>query len=301
MPTGWRARLEGWQAIVVAVSVAGVAMLVGTPRAVPPEEVPLPVPSPAGLAAIRATDDARAATLARTSERDREAMFELRALGDLMRQYGQADLEGRRDDRASLRPKIVEMVRHFEEIGQSELLLSLRAYQMRVFQHGLSTWEATGKEDEDTRAVGGDFVALAEDNGWLDGPHAFSMDDDVRGALFKRRWAEITAVNDLRFSLSIDEMRALYAFWLRNPPRAATSHPDPPERTLSWLMAKVNEIAAVDREYPGELAKGVLAFQLGDHHTAANDFRAHLSLHPDGPWTLRARNYLVAALVDPTP
>jgi hypothetical protein len=194
----------------------------------------------------------------------------------------------------------VELVRTFTESGQTERLLTLRAYQLSIFLHGLSAWEATGREDPDARAVGGDFVGVAKESGWVEG-RTLVMDDVVRSAFFKRRWAEVTAVNDTRFSLSLDEMRSLYAFWLSNPPRSSTPHPDAIERTRGWMLSKVSEIAAVDPTYPGDLAKGVLHYQLGDRRAAVVDFRAHLNAHPDGPWTLRARNYLVAALVDPTP
>jgi hypothetical protein len=40
----------------------------------------------------------------------------------------------------------------------------------------------------------------------------------------------------------------------------------------------------------------VLSFWLGQPERAAEHFRHHLERQPDGPYTLRAQNYLKAAL-----
>jgi hypothetical protein len=41
-------------------------------------------------------------------------------------------------------------------------------------------------------------------------------------------------------------------------------------------------------------ASGIVLFQLNAPDQALDSFRAHLRKHPDGPWSLRARNYATA-------
>jgi hypothetical protein len=44
--------------------------------------------------------------------------------------------------------------------------------------------------------------------------------------------------------------------------------------------------------------RGVLLHRLGEPASAAQAFVEHLAEHPDGPWSLRARNHLLAVLAD---
>jgi len=44
------------------------------------------------------------------------------------------------------------------------------------------------------------------------------------------------------------------------------------------------------------LARGILLLRLGEAESAVLSLETHLRAHPDGPHTLRARNYLKAGL-----
>jgi hypothetical protein len=61
-------------------------------------------------------------------------------------------------------------------------------------------------------------------------------------------------------------------------------------------MRKIEELAAVDPSYPADLARGVVLYGLHRYAASTELFRRHLDVHPDGPFTLRAQNYLKASL-----
>jgi hypothetical protein len=58
----------------------------------------------------------------------------------------------------------------------------------------------------------------------------------------------------------------------------------------------VTAIEKLDHDYPAAMARGVLLYRAGAYEAAAAAFRAQLAARPDGPWTLRAKNHLLAAL-----
>jgi len=63
-----------------------------------------------------------------------------------------------------------------------------------------------------------------------------------------------------------------------------------------YRLKKLDELAAVDPSFPVHLARGVVLYQLQRYPLAVEAFRRHLERAPDGPFTLRAQNYLRAAL-----
>jgi tetratricopeptide (TPR) repeat protein len=63
-----------------------------------------------------------------------------------------------------------------------------------------------------------------------------------------------------------------------------------------YRLKKIDEIAALDPAYPSDLARGIVLYRLGRFLPAVQAFRRHLEASPDGPFTLRARGYLRAAL-----
>ena len=83
----------------------------------------------------------------------------------------------------------------------------------------------------------------------------------------------------------MDESRVFYRFLLLHP------LPSP-----EYRLKKLDELGAVDRSYPVHLARGVVLYQLQRYPLAVEEFRRHLDASPDGPLTLRAQNYLRAAL-----
>jgi tetratricopeptide (TPR) repeat protein len=63
-----------------------------------------------------------------------------------------------------------------------------------------------------------------------------------------------------------------------------------------FRLKKIDELSAVDPTYPKELARGIVLYRLGRYPLAVEAFRQHLERSPDGAFSLRAQNYLRAAL-----
>jgi hypothetical protein len=299
---GWQRHLEGWQAGLVAILVAALGTALVVPREAPPIELPAPIIDQRALASTRAADEARAkqleGELAREQAQDGSALFDLRALGSELRRYGVADAEGDQNALAAARADLAKAAVGARGLGEQRLL-DLRAYELSVFLAALRRWERGDEPSEDLRALGGDFVGMARSNGWVEGRRLLP-DEAVRAALFKRRWNELTGFTAPAFALSLDETRALYAFLLDHPtPRPGTfdSAEQYCQAVDAWRMRKVDELARDDASYPRFLARGVLFWRLGDPLAAVSQLREHLERHPDGPWALRARNYLRTALV----
>lgn len=302
---GFSRHFEGWQPGLLAVFLAGSSALVAVPRSVDPVELPEPALSPRALERVARHDEALAVQAEAEAAREQALDFDVRALGSAIRAYGLADANG--DDLVvtAARTKVAEAAQRARAHGE-EPLAKLRAFQQRAFLRALRHWEAKGVERPDLRELGGAFVAMAGRNGWVS-EGAMIMDEPVRRALFKKRWNELTMTRGPRFDLDVDEHRALLRFLLRNPPRSeldANARPrgvKPHERAAfaagQYQMKKIEELAAVDPAYPADLARGVVLYGLHRYATATELFRRHLDAHPDGPFALRAQNYLKATLV----
>lgn len=279
----------------MAIVVASTGVVLGAPRAAEPFEVPLPVANEQALRRVRDDDAARARQLAAASEAEKGGQgYELRRLGEALRAYNLADAA--RDDAAvaAARDELTPLTHEVRRAGV-ESLLRLRAFHLEVFLRELGRWGATGEVSGELREVGGDFVGLAGRVGWVRGARTLPAGASARAAMFKRRFNEVLSLREAAFALTLDETRALYAFLLAHPVRS-TEGAQGDRETWVWTLRKVDELALVDPAYPAELARGVVQYRLGDGRSAVLSFRDHLAKHQDGPYTLRARNYLVAAL-----
>lgn len=301
---GFLARhLEGWQPGVLAIAIALSGAALALPRATVPEDVPDPAVDEQALSRTFSEDAARAKALAPELERELNGggpttLYDLRALGHAIREFGLIDSAEDRDERiVEQRRKLAEAVMRARPLGEDKLL-ALRAYETRLFLRAVREWEATRVESEDLKALGGAFIAMLEKNGWLQ-KGRIVPDERLRAIFFKRRWNELTGLSQGPFALSLDEQRAFYRFLLNHPsPAAATQAPGQVVDASAidqWRLRKIGELAQIDRAYPFDLARGVLLFRLGAHLPAAQAFRDHLAERPDAH-ALRARNYLVAAI-----
>ena len=294
--------LEGWQPGLLAILIAASGALLALPRAVTPEHLPAPSVDERALTQVLAQDRDRAVSLAPELEREvagaaPPTLYDLRALGQAIRNYGLADASPDRDELiVKRRNELADAVLRARHLGE-EKLLALRAYEMGLFLREVRRWEETRVESEDLKALGGPFIAMLERNGWLRNGRIVP-DEKVRAILFKRRWNEITGLTQGPFALSFEELRAFYRFLLTHPSLVSGMQGDEVDcRAIDqWRLRKVNELAQLDPSYPADLARGVLLFRLGAHTAAAEAFRNHLVKYPEGPHALRARNYLLAAL-----
>ncbi len=179
----------------------------------------------------------------------------------------------------------------------------LRAYQMRRFIAELRRWQADGIESDELTALGGDLVKALRRNRWCrSGGRELVMDGRVLRVLFKKRWNELTGLRQGPFALTLDEDRLRYGFLIEHPfvrDKQASLAATPKvtaARQEAARLRMIEKLAKRDPAYHADLARGVVLYQLDRFAVAGEAFRRHLAARPDGPHTLRAQNYLKAAL-----
>lgn len=290
---------EGWQPGLLAVLFAAVSAVLAVPQSVTPE-IPEPMLAPRALEKVAHED----AQLAKEAERA-QLHLDVREVGSAVRAYGLADASG--DERALgvERREVAKAVERARPHGEHALVL-LRAFQLRSFQRELLRWEATGEVSDELRELSGRFVETAQHDGWVDqrqpGRHLI-LDETVRAALFKKRWAEITLSRGPAFELTREENVAVLRFLILHPPHEARANLSPVEQERAqrardtYRLSKIKELYAIDPSYPAELARGTIFYRRHEYPHAVESFRTYLDAHPEGgPYAARANNYLRAAL-----
>jgi len=299
-PSGWQRHLEGWPlgAWVVAVCVL-TAMLV-VPRDVPPVDLPLPRVDRRQQRGDAAVESARA-------ERARAGLpFEVRSVGEAFRRHGRAAFS-----QIELVPQLVRPLRR--SVGQAlerqgaDRLLELRALQTELLVRAIEEHPLVGSAGEHSSQehssgergadppsevveLAGGLLLTGLSHGWF-APPPEGADDGELAALFRVYWGKVLGLSERHpFAPSLNEWRVYYRFLLRAP---LPESPDR-DRDLAKKLEYVAALAQHDQDYPAALARGIISFQRGAPAEAAMELTAHLELHPDGPWALRARNHLAA-------
>ncbi|HEX6273258.1 MAG TPA: hypothetical protein VFZ53_09465 [Polyangiaceae bacterium] len=271
-------------AFVVGLTVIAAAL--AAPRATEPDVLPLPLPDRSVLGRVKAASEARA-----EEARSRGLSYDVRAVGEAIRRCGAATIEGQGVPDAAI-GEVRMAVKRALDLRSERGLVGLLALQTELFVAATHAFEKSGKQGGALRELGelgGDFVAMANQNGWLERGR-FVLDDDERAALFRVRWTELTGLREkAEFAPTLDEYRAYYTLYLRKLDGASR---DRSERAFAVVRA----LEKRDPAYPGTFARGVLYYRAGLFQEAAEAFSAHLARHPDGPWTLRAKNHVLAAL-----
>ena len=280
------------------------------PRATAPDTVPLPHLDVRALDRV-VGDDRRMAAEAR----QKPLPDEVRELGSAMREHNAREVRG--DDAASMREARENIERILVRVVEPpDDLLRLRAVQLESFLVEVERYEASGEPSPELLAIGGNFIRRMEQVGWCKN-HKVLLSDPERRAAFKLAWNGIVGVTArARFALTLDETRALYTFYLAHPhaPESAKQAIESARRAAKdkaacdaleagermaiegWRLDKLQRLGAIDPEYPLAYARGVSQFRMGKFDASAQSFEAWLKDHPEGPWTLRARNHLKAAL-----
>jgi TolA-binding protein len=280
------------------------------PRATAPSAVPLPHVDVRALDRVVETDRRLADEARRTP-----LPAEVRDLGSAMRELIAREVRG--DDAASMREARENIERILPHVVEPpDDLLRLRAVQLESFLVEVERYEAGGEPSPELVAVGGNFIRRMEQVGWCK-DHKVVLTNAERRAAFKQAWNGIVGVGAReRFALTLDETRALYTLYLAHShapesakqaiesarraakDKAACDALDAGERLASegWRLEKLQRLGTLDPEYPLAYARGVSQFRMGRFDAAAQSFEAWLKDHPEGPWTLRARNHLKAAL-----
>jgi len=308
------ARKEGRWLAILPVSLAIALMLLMMPRATEPDAVPLPRVDERALKRIVAADDARARSVAESA-----LPSDVRNVGSAFRAINAAEANQSDEVVTSDAQRSLEVaVRALNpNPGVDEALLSLRAFQMTKFLEGVRHWEETGESTQELKELGGNFVGRTTDAGWILPNRRVLMNDVERRVAFKTVWNAFVGVDKKEaFALSLDEQRALYAFYFTHPhapdvrraalrvQRRDATTPDActkvnaEERRQSemWRADKIRKFAAIDPSYPTTYALGVAFYRAGRYDLSAEAFTAFIGAHPSGPYSLRARNHLKAAL-----
>jgi hypothetical protein len=276
----------------VGIALVVVAALLAAPRATEPLLLPLPEPHRSTIERARAEDRARV-----ERAREKGLSFAARTVGEALRRFGAAVAHKSPDA-----PRLLDALRSLakdelrEDAGRP--LLALRAVQTELFVEATHEWERTGAVGAELSELGGDFVDLARRSAWVT-EQKLVLEDEERALLFRMRWNDLTALGAAPpFADTEDELRERYSLLLRHPSGAT------PEERARHQLGYLDAVEAFDHDFPALFARGVLLFRSGAYEASADAFRAHLSAHPDGPWTLRAKNHLLAAVErapDPNP
>jgi len=289
--------LEGWQPGLLAIFIALVAAALFIPRSVPPRDLPEPVIEHAALLRVM-KEDARLAASAEQQALDRD----VRSLGVAVRGFGLVD--GTKDQSALSRARAQVTHASFLASKQGDAgLLALRAYQTRELIRELRRWETTGVETDALRELGGTIVETFETYGWVEvrgAQRRIIMRDVDVATLLKKRWNQVAAIKSPSFEVTRLEELSLLRFFIRHPILPpATVRADPTGAKafrLRYVLKKLEAIERIDPTYPVHYARGIVNYQLGYYPQAVGLFRQHLDARPDGPFTLRAQNFLRASL-----
>lgn len=294
-------------AVPVVVALLGAAFLM--PRAATPDIVPLPTVDRAAFEA-RVRDDATRAERARA-----EALpADIRELGSLLREWNR--LEATDDDATRIGAARAAIDRALPAVlGNIEGIRSLRAVQLETFLAEVRAFERTGKPSDELVAVAGPFVDRMRSVGWIRGQRVLLTEEERRVA-YKLTWNGVAGVDRRsELALTLDETRVLYGLYLRLP-----HAPEPMIRSFAaarngardaaacealtagerlaaegWRLDRIGRLAAIDPTYPVAYAKGVANFRLRKFLASADAFETYLREQPEGPYSLKARNFLRAA------
>jgi hypothetical protein len=296
---------------VLGLVPVGVAVILGVlvlPRRAVPEDVPVPVAD--GRALERAEEGDR--RLARE-----DLSGDARALGTTLRTFHEREAKQRTDpymtaDAMNDARLAIDATRAPLLDGKDDhALLALRATQLEGFLAELRAFERTGQESSELVSLAGPFVERMRDVGWCK-DHALAMDDSVARVMFDSEWDSLVGVERPPFAASLDEQRVLYAFYLRHPhvpetvrkrideARAIAATPKQCHQldlaftaaAETWLIEKVKRLRSIDEAYPVDYALGVVHYREREYPAAVQSFRDWIDAHPDGLFTIRARDYL---------
>jgi hypothetical protein len=302
-----------WLALI-PVTIAVLTMLLMMPRTVPPEDVPLPQIDAAALEAHRQDDIARAAT-ARATRLSGDILL----VGTTFRALNVAQVTGAAaEDVGVARTALENAFRTAAGDGERAVdsLRTLRALQLEAFLAEVEGFEATGKSSSELEELAGPFLDHIAAAGWLQDGKVL-LDPAARRAAYKLVWnAQIGAERVPGLALALDEQRALYRFYLTHPHaseaqrlayqamrRNASGREECLRATAEehldmeqWRIEKIRRLAEIDPTYPTAYALGVAYYRAGRTEQSIESFRSWVTNHPDGPFALRARNHLKAAV-----
>lgn len=298
----------------IPLSAAVLTMVLLMPRATPPDDIPLPHVDAKALEAVRRDDTARAAS-ARMTRLSGDAL----AVGSAFRDVNKAQVSYEEVDQIGLAQTVLERAVETavaDRVAGVDSLRTLRALQLEGFLAEAERFEATGKPTEELELLSGPFVDHMALAGWIDHGKIL-LDDAARRAAYKLVWNTVLGADRIaELRLTLDETRALYTFYLTHP------HASEPQRLAYanmrrisatdaeckraiaqerldmelWRVDKIKKLGEIDPTYPTQYSLGVAYYRAARYDLSIEAFRRWIEKHPDGPFALRARNHLMAAV-----
>lgn len=262
----------------------GVIALLGIPRAVVPEELP----RPRVLRPLLVSQLAQERTLVQSAFAGLPRP--VRAVGELVRRLGRAEADSDLDAATRLTEELRDATRDAAEQAGGAPLLQLRALQTHLFFRALGEYRATGNPGGDLTELSGNLLSRFHERGWVRG-RPLEFDDETLAALFKVRWTRLTALQEAAaFQPTTNDWRLYYGARLKTAAGRSSR-----TQRLNEQLSLIRALGQVDPTYPTDYASGIVLFQLNAPEQALDSFRAHLRKHPDGAWSMRARNYATAS------
>ena len=283
---------DGWQVGAVAVLVATLVTSVIIPRTVEPTGLPPSSLSPNELDRAR-IDSHREALPAAPGLRSRALqLFDAR-----FRELGRAEFEGDRRLGDRWATELGEAARPIFA-HSPEALRALRTSQAREFASAYLRALREGVESDDVRELGGSMLVEIRQNGWFSSlEEAGGAADVVLVGLFKRRFA-LMFVGHPELPLSPVDERAVLDFLIKNPPKSALAGSSREGRggRGKFVLKQIDALTKLEPSYPTLYARGVVYYEMGQFDAAASSFDAYLQRNQNGPYRLRAVNFLKAAV-----
>lgn len=287
-------QLEGWQLGALIVIVAAVFTAIVVPRTALPERLP---PSAVTFSEL---DEARA----RNRKVAREATPEMlpnvvQLLGARLRVFGRAELEqpeqGTRQALSELATAAsVALLRE-----RPETLTALRAYEAELFAVAYCDFLRTGRLSEDVIELGGSLNEEIARHGWFRGANRSEPQkiDGILRALFKRRFNKLVGQHPALAPDAVEE-RVLLEFMLAHPPRGLMplSRGEGADVRGEDLLKWIDELSQLEPTYPALYAKGIVYFRMQRYEAAALCFEDYVRSVANGPYHMRAINYMKAAI-----
>lgn len=284
------------------------------PRAVDPEEVPLPHPDARALERLHAEEAGR---IARTHGVLSPYLLNT---GTAFRNFLRLETEKATTAQAEAARRALDLaVREAAAQDGAEGLLTLRAVQVTRFMDAVQAFEASGEVGGELVDLGGNFVQRMRDVGWIEG-HEVLLKDDALRAAYKVMWNQTMGLDKApELAITLDETRALYAFYISHP-IAESRHAGGTESFAArrkeakdarqchdialaeatareaWRLEKIKRLGALDPDYPIQLALGVEHFRSHNYPASVEAFRSYQAGHENGPYATLVQGYMRAAV-----
>jgi hypothetical protein len=278
----------------VTVFVATVVTSVVVPRSASPHAVPQSSLSPRDLQSTRVALG-REATRAESGD----LAHGVRLLEARFRAVGRAEASG--DGRLAAR-----WAGELATTASSALLrdrtqvVALRTFLGLEFSRRYLRRLRSGRPDPELVELGSATLTEMVENDWLQRTEELPPSADlVLFGLFARRF-NLMVVPQAEPLVPLDAAveRAVFAYLMTHPPpaRLASNPLEQASTQVKFVLAQIDGLSKLEPDYPALFAKGVVLFEAGQFEAAASAFDGHLQRHPDGPYRLRAVNFLKAAV-----